>query len=133
MSLAVARWLWYDPATDESYRVEFNPNKMSDPTARVRNLAFAKYDRDAYHRYRSFETPAPMVEWTFSGVIQSQEHHDALLEWCKKTNPLHITDHLNRTWEVMVKSFVPVERKPTKLKPWRFTYTIGANVLRQVS
>lgn len=131
MNEGVLRWVFRDTASDERYQVPINPNQMTDPLARQRVFAYVSYDRN--NRFRSFETPANIVEWSFSGVIYRKQHHDALLAWSKKEANVQITDHLSRTWEVIFKSFDPVERRPTPLKPWRFTYTMTAMVLRKVS
>lgn len=129
--MSVFRWVFHDPSTAESYQVPINPNQMSDPQNRQRVMTYSNYDRNG--RFRTFETPAQIVEWSFGGVMHTEEHYKALEFWSKKSTTVQITDHLGRTWAVVMKSFEPVEVRPTALKPWRFTYTMKAVVLRRLA
>lgn len=129
------RWTFLDPATSETWTVPINPNTMTDPTNRQRRYQHSYQGTtnldDA--RFRSLETAAPIVEWTFGGVIQTKDHHDKLEHWARKESKVHITDHLGRTFAVVMRTFEPKERRPTPAKPWRFTYEMRAYVLRRVS
>lgn len=121
----VLRWVFDDTASSDIWTVPINPNKMTDPEARDR--AFS------HIAGRTFEDPGTAVEWEFEGVIQTQAHHDELERWAKKSTPVEITDHLGRTWQVLLKSFKPEERRPTMRKPWRFTYSMKSLILRRVA
>lgn len=119
---------WYFVDGDTSYRHHMNPRTMASPQP-------AKgYDSGVGSTARTASTrsaPAPM-EWEFGGFIRSQEHHDALDEWSKKTVPIEVLDHLGRTFVVMLQSLQVQERKPTPTTPWRMTYVMKALLLREV-
>lgn len=129
----ITRWLFHDPATGESWTVPINPNEMTDPMARTRNFQFGVASRSsnlpAPAVIRGIENASEPVEWSFGGVIQTQDHHERLESWSRRPGEITITDHFARTWTVLMKTFEPTERRPTLSKPWRFTYTMRALVL----
>ena len=73
------------------------------------------------------------VEWTFGGVLLTKDHYDSLLEWTKKLTVVRITDHLLRTFEVIITRFDPVERLPTATRAWRADYTMTCLLLKEVT
>lgn len=125
----VERWILEDPSV-ESIRVPLNPNKMDSPT-RPRNMAWAWGNRDT--GLRGFDSPGPATDWSWGGVLLTEAHYLLLLEWTKRLVPLHITDHLGRTFQVVIKKFDPVERLPTKLRPWRVDYTMTCLLLKEIT
>lgn len=107
-----------------------NPDSMTSPHP-TKNLTFAKGIRRGHSRSRTFMTPPPPVEWTWEGPIRTQAHHDALEEWATK-GEVHVTDHLGRSWAVVMQSFDPIDRRPTPQTPWRMRYSMTALILRQL-
>lgn len=131
------RWKLEDLVADETYLFPINPNAASSPFP-GRELAFAQgaawVDTDAgLQRTRVFESPPAPAEWEFSGVLRTKEQHDELLRWSKKSNEVRVSDHLGRTFEVIIRSFRPLERRPTPDNQWRMTYTVNALVLGRVA
>jgi hypothetical protein len=123
------RWTFTDTETDETITVPVNPNKMSSPTA-ARTL---KWSHAPDGVLRGIDTGAERpVSWTFSGVIFTKSHYDLLLTWAQRDTVLEISDHLGRTFEVIIEQYDPVERRPTGTKPWRATYTISCLLLREI-
>lgn len=126
----VERWLLHDPGAVESVRLPLNPNKMDSPT-RPRNMTWA-FSSFGDQKIRGFDTPGPATDWNFSGVLLTEAHYTLLLDWTKRLVPLHITDHLGRTFEVVIKKYDPVERPTSRLRPWRCDYTITCLLLGEI-
>jgi hypothetical protein len=132
----IVRWVFHDPSIPESWTVPINPNSMTDPEAKVRAYQFGTASRSSSlsnQVIRTFESPSQPASWEFGGVIHTQEHHDELERWARKPMDVQITDHLERTWHVVMKSFEPTERRPTPNKPWRFTYSMHALILGRLA
>jgi hypothetical protein len=62
----------------------------------------------------------------FSGFIRTQEHHDALLRWCRKVNRLELTDHFGPHLVDPHHPVRPHEKRPSMRVPWKFDYTVKA-------
>lgn len=125
------RWTLTDPATAETWTMPINPDSMTSPHPPKDFASFAKGIKGGHNRSRSFMVPASPVEWTWEGAIRTPEHHDALEAWSKK-GTVRVTDHLGRTWEVVMQRFEPSDRRPTPNTPWRMRYSMTALILRQV-
>ena len=129
--MAVVRWILEDPGAVESIAVPLNPNKMDSPT-RPRNMTWAWTHYGPDHM-RGIDVPGPATNWTWGGVLLSQTHYDLLLDWTKRLVPLHITDHLGRTFEVVIQKFDPVERLPSPNHPLRVDYTMTCLLLGEIT
>lgn len=129
----MSRWVFTEVDGGAAYTVPINPDKMSSPF----------HEREFQHAYggrRNGERPFHTVEssprpkeWTFEGVIRTQAHHDALELWSRKPGLVRITDHLGRTFEVLLTSFEPTDRRPNARTSWRLRYVMKALVLRQIT
>ncbi len=120
--MSVVRWIFHDTVSDESVTLPYNPNGMTSPFLAQRTDRAPKSPIDG--EIRAIRAKAPPKEWTFTGFIRSQEHHDLLLSWGQRVTPIEVTDHLNRTFLVRFVEFSVDEKKPTKKTGWRFTYTM---------
>lgn len=114
----VVRWIFADDSG--SYTVPINPNQMS-------KLHFAKDLRTMGNA--TLAAPKTPIEWTFGGVIRTEQHYQDLLLWSRKSAPITITDHYGRSIECILTKFEPQDRTPTPTVPWRYTYTMTALVL----
>lgn len=127
------RWVLAEAADPSvTWTMPINPDQMSSPH-QDRSISTSYGIRHGINRIRSFVSPTPAKEWTWGGVIRTQEHYDALLEWTKKSGKVRVTDHLDRTFEVFIQAFEPEDRKPTPATPWRGRYTITTLLLRRIS
>lgn len=126
------RWLLNDPAAPLSVYVPINPNKMEAP-ARPRNMQWAWGTAWGQDRMRGIDQPGPATQWTFSGLLLTKAHYDLLLDWSGKLTRLNITDHLERTFEVVIQKFDPVERLPTRQRAWRADYTMTCLLLKEIT
>lgn len=114
------RWTFYDPATTDTYVHQINPNTMTSP--------FRGNSTEAMTGVLSYRKRSEPREWTFGGVIRTQQQYEDLRDWATRTGRLHVTDHLGRTFEVFLIEFVPDEKTPTANNAWRFDYTMRALV-----
>lgn len=131
------RWVLTDPATSETWMMPINPNAMTSPQA-GKNLQNSygidrAYDPGSRQRVNTFLAPPSPTQWEWSGVIRSKDHYDAYVHWTQKPSEIHVTDHLGRTWEVLITAFAPEDRVPTQTVPWRLTYSVKALILRRLS
>lgn len=135
------RWRFHDSHDGDSWEMPMNPKEMTSPHA-GREFKYAHGVRGGIRRMRVFESPHQPVLWEFSGVTYTKQHYEKLLAWTKKDHPVEITDHLDRTFRVVMQDFVPADRRngrPPKSfsldddQRWRNTYTIKALILRRVS
>lgn len=125
------RWTLADVATSEVWTMPINPDSMSSPIRR-RNLRYALGGRQD-RRLRAMRVAAPAEDWEWSGVIRTQAHYDALLAWAKKPGAIDVTDHLGRTFRVVITDFVPTDRKPTRRTTWRLRYTMKTKLLEEIA
>lgn len=131
--LGTVRWQFQDTETNETWTMPINPNKMSSPEF-ARNLRYAYGLKRGLDRPRTMARPPSIVDLTWGGVIYTQEHHDKLAYWARKEVPVILTDHMGRSWEVVMKSFVPTDRRPKNSEQRsRFTYEMSALIMRQVT
>lgn len=120
----VVRWKFLDVRTNEEHTVELNPNTAS--SYRFDN----QFDFAGNRGVRGRRNP---VEWTFGGVVRKQGHHDSLIDWQRHPGKVRVTDHLGRTFEVMIRSLDMRDRRPAGDDTWRFEYTFNCLLLRRVA
>lgn len=114
------RWSFYDPEAAETWTVPLNPNTMTSPYPKKTQNSTPVSPVDG--AIRAIETNQG-VEWSFGGVMRTQDHYDTMLTWSQKQNEIEITDHLGRTITVLIIKFDPTDirsRRPTK---WNYTVT----------
>lgn len=132
--IEVVRWTLREGASGPTVALPFNPNTMSSPTL-GRRMSYASGSRAAdAEQMRGFEmAPDGPASWTWGGVILTKAHYDLLLEWAKKSLVLRVTDHLDRTFEVIIEKYDPVERLPTPRRAWRADYTMTCMLLKEIA
>lgn len=118
------RWVFNDAVAVEAYTVPINPNAMTSPFGKTQKETLPASPVDGRVRALSRRQP---IEWQFSGVIRTQAHYDALLRWVTKPNPVEITDHLGRTFTVLLTAFEPEDQRVKLATKW--TYTVKGYVL----
>lgn len=136
----VVRWQLKDMRTDEVHTVEINPNEMGS-YLHDKAFDFAPY---RLHSPRSsaprrsarvvgVRAPRQPVDWTFGGIVFTKSHHDALMDWYDRPGKVRVTDHLGRTFEVMMRSLEMLDRRQTPSNAWKFKYTFNCLLLRRVA
>lgn len=127
---ATLRWTFTDASVPETFTVPINPNEMG-PTYDPREFDHTPGANGVVALFlKASKTPK---EWTFGGVIRTQEHHDELTRWAAKKKKIQIGTHLGQTFEVLIQAFNPEDRQPTATVPWRMKFQMTCLVLRQVS
>lgn len=125
------RWTLRDTQTNEVWTMPINPDSMTSPVRR-RQLRFALGGRRD-GRIRAMRVAAEAEDWEWSGAIRTQAHYDALLAWADKAVPVDVTDHLGRTFRVVITDFNPTDRKPTRRTSWRLRYTMKTKMLEEIA
>lgn len=126
------RWTFTEPVSGDTLVVPINPNKMDSPT-QERSMTYSFGSKWGQERIRAIDKGGQPTTWTFSGVLLTKEYYDSLLEWTKRLEVVRITDHLGRTFEVVITKFDPTERLPTPTKPWRADYTMSCLLLKEIT
>lgn len=122
-------WVLSDPVTAATWTMPINPDKMTSPHPRKT----LQHVRGTDGKARSTAGRKQAVEWSWEGVIRSQAHYDALLEWAQKPYPIEVTDHFGHTWSVVIQAFLPVDRRPNPRTPIRLRYTMQTLNLGRVA
>lgn len=120
------RWELYDPVETVTYTFEINPNEM-DPITSERNIRTSTTTAVGGKVLVS-EGNATPPEWTFSGTLLSKSQYLAMEAWAKKNYRVVLTDHFERTFQVLFRRFEPVPRRSIQY-PWRHDYTMRALIL----
>lgn len=121
----MARWTLRDPATGDVWTMPINPDSMS-PVPLVSRAFRNTGGTVGDPRSRTLMgAPNPkFLEW--AGVIRTQAHYDALFEWAAKPNEVLLVDHLGRYFTIVIATFSPEDRRPTRSTPWRLRYSMRA-------
>lgn len=126
----MTQWIFTDPLDASTYMLPHSPREASSPEPRRRQTeTFAPVGADiAYAR----STPS-LVEWTFAIRYYNATEVAALRDWCRKKRLIQITDHLGRTYEVVVLRGEAVEGIPSPRRSNRGVFNAACNVVRRVS
>ncbi len=129
--MIVQRWKFKDVASTAEAVLPINPNEMSSPYYGKNITSYGTGVLWGTERLRAFQAPPQILEVTWSGVILAKDHYDLLLAWQIARKTVRVTDHLERTFDVIIKSFDPVERLPTARHDWRANYTMTVLLLEE--
>lgn len=136
----IVRWVLLDKRTGDTWTMYINPNEMTAPPA-LRTLNRVTPTRDsggqigtpyAVNRVMQFETSTTVQAWSWSGVILTEAHYNKLREWALRPGVIRVYDHLGRSFEVMIESYVPEEPAGRRLENWKMRYTMNVQFLRRV-
>jgi hypothetical protein len=124
--MAVVRWVFYDPATAESYTFAINPTSGGSPsyekTFQYQNTAAPD------GKVLVFEGRQAVKKLSFEGKILEQTHYDAFVTWFNKANQIRVTDDLGRTFYIIIEKFDP-KRERAVHSPWKHSYTVDASIV----
>ena len=121
--------MFFDVRTGEKVLLPYNPNTMDSPTT-PREMTFAW---NAGGRISSLDRGAlSPTQWSFGGVILEKYQYGLLLSWAERNHVLRVTDHLGRTFEIIIEKFDPIERLPTPRRQWRADYTMTCLLLKEL-
>lgn len=125
------RWVLHDPVASVSYTFERNPRTGTGSPYRVNKTAAMPVARDGIPR--ATRTLAAPTEWVISGDLRTKTQYDALTNWATVANRVELSDHLGRSFDVLITRFEPEEHRPTARTPWRFTYRLTALVYGELA
>lgn len=130
MPPSVTRWVFYDPALNETWQVPRNPDAMTSPYPErkfVYNSTTAGANGGVSVVYEAHADPA---QWQFSGKLKTQDHFNQLMKWRRKNNRVQVTDHLGRTFFITINKMdmVPVRVNPYAGEFWTHAYTATCSV-----
>lgn len=134
--MSVVRWRFEDTETDESIILPLNPNQMSSPyQGRALSFAWGGFVGEGIGRPRVWGATQPSpVELTFGGVLLTKSHQDLLLDWIKRLHVLRVTDHLGRTFEMILQKLEITERqRSAAAKEWKADYSMTALLLKEIT
>lgn len=113
----------------DTYTFPVNPKDMASHGVAVQRDSLPAAVNNT--SVRVSETSPKAYEWTFSGRIYSQQQYDDLLNWVYAGVPVELTDHLNRTFRVVLTAFNPTDlRRPGTTIRW--DYEMRAIVLGEI-
>lgn len=124
--MAVVRWTFYDPGTDETWQVPLNPSDGGSPGYK-RNFTYQNTSAPD-GKTLVFEGRADPQTLEFSGTLLTEAHLATFVEWWEKRNQILITDDLFRQFWVVIEEFSP-KRKRAIHYPWRHEYTVKATIV----
>lgn len=129
MPIPVA-WKLYDPVANETVVFPNNPREMGSPHPQ-KTISFG--GRAARGTIAGSANPAEPTKWSFSGKSRDQGFYNALVSFRNKENPIQVTDHLDRTWEMVITGIGINEARPSALHATRFTYTVEGFITARIS
>lgn len=122
-------WKFFDPITSETFIFPNNPKEMSSPHPQ-NTVSFAS--RGVNGRMPGISAPKSPTRWSVTGKSRSEDFLNTLIDLKSRPYPIHITDHLNRTWEVVLLGIGIDELRPSQVHSTRFNYDIQCLVLGRV-
>ena len=130
----MSRWIFTDPIGATSYTFPINPNAMAtlSPSHQRSALVGGAFES----RMRVLQADHKMngpFDWSFSGTINTQAHYDAMVTWLAKPNPINLTIHNGRVYNILLKEFKPVDKRSGKNNKTRWAYEMAATVVSRVS
>ena len=131
MTASRIAWVLTDPATSDTWTMPINPDTMTSPFG-PKSFKTAAGTKTGIGRVRTFQTAPTIPEWQWEGVIRTKQHYDDLVDWASRPGEVHVTDHLGRTFAVVIQAFQPIDRRSMATVPWRLRYTMKVLILRQL-
>lgn len=124
--MAVTRWVFTDPVTLDTYNFEINPNDGGSPQY-AKNLTYSVTSAPD-GKVVAFEGRERPKTLEFSGVLLTQAHFEAMLEWYNKQYQVSVTDDLGREFSIIIESFSP-QRQRAVHYPWKHQYSVRATIV----
>lgn len=126
------RWTLTEKATGETWTMPLNPNSMTG-LPQLKQFTTAGWSPQGSNRLRTFQAPTSAERLEWSGVILTDSHHQDLRTWSAKPGVIVVTDHLQRSFEVIIQAFVPDQKPGHHPGDPKRTYKITTLFLRRLS
>ena len=124
--MSFVRWTFYDPNTLVEFTVPINPNSVSDPDRKKKIKETPTLSKDGTVLLVEGREDAPTMKW--SGTILTKAHHDAFIEWYKKSYSVRVTDDNGDEQWVFITGYSS-ERQRSPKYPYKRTFTMTAYAL----
>lgn len=121
-------WHWEDLSEGTEYFMPINPNAGASPTFEKNLTSTTTTAPGVSGQVLVFEGADTPSEFSFSGVLLTQEHYDFIYTLWAKRHLLRLTDDLGRVFVVYLKSFSP-KRELSRTYPWKHQYDASAVVV----
>lgn len=118
--MSVVRWKFKDLSTLGEYTLAINPNQGGSPG--IEKNVGSVHPLAPNRRAIMYEGSGFPSDLTFSGVILTKDHFEALESWAMKRTLIQITDDLGRVFQGVFKSFSP-SRDRRAYNYWYHTYS----------
>ena len=124
-------WTFTETATGDTWTMPTNPNTMSG-LPMTKQLATVNWTRQGDRRLRTFQSRTTAEPFEWSGVILTAQHYQDLYDWSRKPGVIVVTDHLQRSFEVIIQSFVPEAKPGRRPGDPKRTYKMSTLFLRRL-
>jgi hypothetical protein len=128
----VTHWILTEKATSQTWTMPTNPNTMTG-LPMTKQLSSAGPAAQPATRLRTFQSSAGAERLEWSGVILDTDHYQNLLTWSAKPGVIVVTDHLQRSFEVLIQAFTPESKAGRRPGNPKRTYKMTTLFLRRVS
>lgn len=125
--MAVVRWTFHDPVTDEDYEFEVNPRETTEPQYE-KSLTYENTAGNVGGRTLIYEGRDEPQRLTWKGAILTEAQHLAFIEWWSKRYQIDITDDLGEEYKAYIVKYQP-ERKRAVHYPHKREYSAEAVII----
>lgn len=126
--MILTKWRLEDPVAGDQLLLARNPRTMTSVAMPQSTAAWAS----SVGPRMAFRTGRKPMPWEFSGMVPTKADYEALEQWSRRPNKIHVIDHYGRVHEVVPVSFEPKPRR-SRQTFWRFDYTFKALYVRRIS
>lgn len=121
-------WRFEDPTENTVETMSINPNDGASPSYSKSLTKEQSTAPGALGRVLIYEGADHPSEFTFSGVILTQQQYEFLQRAWQKRHLVRLTDDLGRQFVIYLESFTP-KRVRSATHPWRHTYEANAVIV----
>lgn len=130
--MARIAWRWEDRTEGTVEFMSINPNEGASPSYQKTLAKETTTAPGALAQTLIYEGADAAVEFSFSGIILTQEQYEFIFNAWSKRHLLQLTDDLGRVFTLYLERFAP-QRVRSKTYPWRHTYEASAVVVPTVN
>lgn len=118
----MSRWKLETLDGSDSYTFGMSPNEQDSPVPN-REVTWDFNPGLGWSGKRAGRLPK---QWSFSGILRTQEQYEALRDWANKRVKIRLTDDRGDSFIVRLLEFEPTQRAAARNVnvPYRMTYTM---------
>lgn len=130
--MARIAWRWEDRTEGTVQFMEVNPNEGASPSYQKQLTKETTTAPGGLAQTLVYEGADQAVEFSFSGIILTQDQYEFIFNLWAKRHLLQLTDDLGRVFTLYLERFAP-QRVRSKTYPWRHTYEASGVVVPTVN